>query len=346
MSSRPFGTLSDGREVTLYTLKNNNDMQVSVMDLGATLVSILVKDKDGAIQDVILGYDTPQEYIDNNFYFGAVIGRSGNRIANGRFTINGKTYQMAINDNDNNLHSGPDGFDSRVWAVKEASDQSVTFAIDSPDGDEGFPGNFHGEITYSLADDGTLALHYTGTSDADTVANMTNHVYFNLCGHASGTILNQSMQFLTEYYTPVVDGQAIPTGEIASVKGTPLDFTTAKPMGLDIESDFQQMVYVGGYDHNFAIAKESGPMRTFAIAHSDRTGITMEASTDRPGFQFYSGNFITPHTGKGGAQYVKRQGFCLESQNYPNSINQEGFEAPLLKAGETYDTTTTYRFYV
>lgn len=348
MEKKAFGTLQDGTELSLYSFTNKNNMTMAVTDLGATLVKLLVPAKNGGVKDVVLGYDTPQGYIDNTCFFGAVIGRSGNRIDKGRFVINGKTYQMDINDNENNLHSGNDGFDKRKWEVSGVDDakNSITFSLSSPDGDQGFPGNFQVSVTYTLTDDNAVELHYEATSDADTVANMTNHTYFNLAGHDSGSIEGQELQILAKAYTPVRDGQAIPTGEIAPVAGTPMDFTEAKTIGRDIEADFQQMKYVGGYDHNYVLSDKSGESKKMAEAYCKETGIRMEAFTDCCGVQFYAGNFITDQTGKDGVSYGKRCGFCLESQYYPNSINQEGFASPLLKAGEKYDTVTSYRFSV
>lgn len=343
-----FGTLHDGTEISAYTLTNKNNMTVKLTDLGAAIIDIVVPDKNGAMVDVNLGYDTPQEYLDNTCFFGAVIGRSGNRIDKGRFTIDGKTYQLAVNDNENNLHSGPDGYQKRRWDVKSASEaaNSITFALNSPDGDQGYPGNFQVTVTYTLTDDNELKLHYEGVCDADTTANMTNHTYFNLSGHDSGIMEDQIMMIPADYFTAIRDGQAIPTGEYAPVEGTPMDFRTAKPIGRDIEADFEQMKFVGGYDHNYVIAKEAGTMRKMAEVYSEKTGIVMEAFTDCCGMQFYAGNCITDHKGKGGAFYTRRDGFCLESQYYPNSINQEGFDSPLLKAGEKYETETIYKFSV
>ena len=277
-------------------------------DLGATLVKLLVPAKDGSVKDVVLGYDTPQEYIDNTCYFGTVIGRSGNRIANGRFMINGKTYQLGINDNDNNLHSGPDGYDNRKWDVKAVDEEknSITFSLHSPDGDQGFPGNATLCVTYTLSEDNEIILHYEADTDADTVMNPTNHTYFNLAGHDSGKILDQTLWL----------------------------------------ADFQQMKYVGGYDHNYALREAPGERMKMAEAHSDKTGITLEAFTTCCGVQLYAGNFITPQKGKDGASYSERDGFCLEAQFYPNAINQENFASPILKAGEHYSSTTSYRFSV
>ena len=339
-----FGKSKEGEELSLYTI-DNGTLQVKVTDLGATIVSILMQNKYEKKVDVVLGYDDPQAYYDNSCYFGAVIGRSGNRIDKGRFTIAGKEYQLAINDNENNLHSGPNGFDIRKWDTERVSDDSVTFAIKDADLEQGYPGNFYAKITYTLTKDSTLILHYEGESDADTVANMTNHVYFNLGGHDSGSIEGHELMLAAKEYTPVRDSQAIPTGEYAPVAGTPMDFTTSKKIGQDINADFEQLKYTGGYDHNFVLSREKGAVVKFAEAYCPESGICMEAYSDLPGVQFYAGNFITDQTGKSGVTYHKRQGFCLETQYYPNSINQEGFASPLLKAGEKYDTTTCYKFF-
>ena len=346
MDTTKFGKLNDGTELNLYTFTNKNGMTMVLTELGASIVSLTMKDKDGVVRDVVLGYDTPQEYIDNTCFFGAVIGRSGNRIDKGSFVINGKKYQMDINDNENNLHSGNNGFDTRKWEVKASTDNSITFGMSSPDGDQGYPGNFDVTETYTLPDENEVVLKYEGTSDADTVANLTNHSYFNLNGHDSGSIEGHTLMLTAQAYTPVRDGQAIPTGEIAPVAGTPMDFTTAKTIGQDIEADFEQLKFVGGYDHNFVLSQEAGEMKKLAEAVGEKTGIVMEAFTDCCGFQFYAGNFVTPQNGKGGVSYGKRHGFCLESQYYPNSINQEGFASPLLKAGEKYETVTSYKFSV
>ncbi len=348
MEKKYYGKTNDGTEYYLYSFTNKNNMTMVLTELGATLVSVLVPDKEGVLRDVVLGYEKPQDYIDYTCFFGAVIGRSGNRIDKGRFVIDGKTYQMDINDNENNLHSGNDGFDNRKWEVKSIDEahNALTFAIASPDGDQGFPGNFEVSVTYTLTDDNTIELHYEGMSDADTVANLTNHTYFNLAGHESGSIEGQELAIFADAYTPVRDSQAIPTGEIAPVEGTPMDFRTAKTIGRDINADFEQMVFVGGYDHNYVLSKEPGEQKKMAEAYCEKTGIALEAFTDCCGVQFYAGNFITDQIGKGGVKYAKRHGFCLESQYYPNAVNQEGFASPILKAGEKYDTVTSYRFSV
>lgn len=341
-----FGKTLDGQELTLYTLTNTKGMSVKVTDLGATLVSVMLQDKNEILRDVVLGYDDPEGYYKNTCYFGAVIGRSGNRIDQGRFTLNGRTYQLDQNDNENNLHSGNNGFDRRRWKMAEVTENSLRFSLEDEDGEQGYPGNFQVSITYLLTEENELFLRYRGVCDEDTVANLTNHVYFNLAGHDSGDVLDQELRMSAKYYTPVRDSKAIPTGEIAPVAGTPMDFTTAKPIGRDIDADFEQLKLVGGYDHNFVLKKDKGAVMKFAEAYSPRTGICLEAFTDLPGVQLYAGNFIMPQKGKAGASYDKRWGFCLETQYYPNSINQLGFAKPILRAGEKYETTTCYKFSV
>jgi len=342
-----FGKTPDGRKISLYTLTNSRGTQVKITDLGATLVSVIFRDKNGSPRDIILGYDSADGYYAGSCYFGAVIGRSGNRIDKARFSIGGKDYQLAVNDNENNLHSGPNGFEKRLFDTAVAQDGSVTFSLKDADGEEGYPGNFDFSITYSLTDDDRLYLHYRATSDADTVCNPTNHVYFNLGGHDSGSIENTVLQLSARAYTPVRDGQAIPTGEMAPVEGTVFDFTAPKEIGRDISDPLEQLQCVQGYDHNFCTQKEKGTTLKFAEAWNPVTGIALEGFSDLPGVQFYAGNCITENEpGKAGAVYGKRHGFCLETQFYPNSINQEGFAKPLLKAGEVFDSTTCYHFFV
>ena len=340
-----FGKTPGGQPLKLFTLTNGRGMQVRLTDLGATIVSVILQDKNENETDVVLGYDTPEGYYTHGGYLGAVIGRNGNRIDQGRFEINGISYQLDVNDNENNLHSGNNGFDRRRWETERVTDDSVTFRMEDDDMEQGFPGNFKVCVTYTLTDENALILHYEGSCDTDTVANMTNHAYFNLGGHGSGSILDHTLMLDAQAYTPVRDEQAIPTGEIAPVEGTPLDFRTAKPIGRDIGADFEQLHFVGGYDHNFVLSEQKGAVRKFAEAYCPATGIRMEVFTDLPGVQFYSGNFIDEDSvGKGGAVYHRRSGFCLESQFYPNAVNQEGFASPVLRAGDTYDTTTVYRF--
>ena len=350
ITKQSFGKSMDNQEVFLYGITNKNQMTITVTDFGATLVQILVPNKDGNKIDVALGYDTVEGYYKNPGHFGATIGRNGNRIKNAAFSINGKEYPLAVNDNVNNLHSGPNWYRTRVWNVTEIDEEknAVTFCILSPDGDQGFPGNFTGYVTYELTDDNEIVLHYQGSADADTVVNMTNHSYFNLAGHHAGAeaMLNHTVQIFAPEYTPVSDSQAIPTGEILPVEGTPMDFTKPKKIGQDVEADFDQLKFGGGYDHNYALSREKGEMKKAAEAFSEESGIVMEVFTDLPGMQFYIGNFIEQETGKGGYVYGKRDGFCMETQYYPDACNQTAFQSSILKAGEKYDTTTIYKFSV
>ncbi|MDE7310889.1 MAG: galactose mutarotase [Eubacterium sp.] len=347
MYKESFGTSKQGEAVTVYTLENKGGRKVRVTDYGATLVSIIVPDRDGKMQDVLLGYDNVTGYEQNTCYFGAVIGRNGNRIANAQCTIDGVNYQLDRNDNENNLHSGIKGMDTIVWDVKEYTDNAITLTCRSADKEQGFPGNMDVRVTYVLTEDDALEICYEASADKDTVANLTNHAYFNLAGHASGSILDQELMMRASHFTPVIDAKAIPTGEIAPVAGTPMDFTTAKTIGCEIETGDTQVNYGGGFDHNFVLDKdEQGAFELFAEAYAPDTGIVMKAYTDLPGVQFYSGNFITRQDGKQGAVYEKRQGFCLETQYFPNAVNEPNFESPILKAGETYKTKTSYQFSV
>ncbi|HCI73479.1 MAG TPA: galactose-1-epimerase [Lachnospiraceae bacterium] len=335
-----------GNEYTLYTITNENGMQAKVTDLGGTLVSLLFQDKNENVRDVVLGYDTPEEYKKNGFFFGAWVGRSGNRIDKAKFALDGKTYQLAVNDNENNLHSGMDYFHLRKAEVVSCTEDSVTFEIKDADLQQGYPGNFTAQVTYTLTPENALKLSYKAKCDQDTVCNMTNHSYFNLGGHDSGSIEDTQLCLSCKEYTPVIDSQSIPTGEYRPVAGTAFDFTAPKAIGQDIGADDEQLKFVGGYDHNYVIAREKGTVVKFAEAYQPKTGICMECYSDLPGVQLYVGNFITDHTGKGGAAYGYRNGFCLETQYYPNAINQEGFAKPILKAGEEFESVTCYKFSV
>lgn len=292
MQKMSFGKIKDGSECFCYELKNHNGAYIRVTDFGATLVSVCVPDYEGKLRDVVLGYDSASDYEENTCFFGAVIGRSGNRIEDSKFIINDTEYHMTANENANNLHSGPDGFDNRIWTVKDWDDAHITFCLNSPDLDQGFPGEFHVEMTYGWNDDNELTFHYEGISDTDTVANMTNHSYFNLNGHDSGEVTNQMLRLDADAFTPVKDSASIPTGEIAPVAGTPFDFTTAKAIGQDMEVENIQLQYTSGFDHNFVIRKSKTGIETFADVYSEESKIGMTAKTDLPGVQFYAGNFI------------------------------------------------------
>lgn len=343
MKTRSFGTGRNGEAATLYTFENKNGMVMEVTDFGATLYALIVPDKEGNPCDVVLGYDDPQGYMGpSGTGFGATIGRNGNRIGKAQFTLNGKTYELDKNNNGNNLHSGLDYYHYRMWTVKETTENSITLSLYSPDGDQGYPGAFQVDVTYTLTDDNELKIDYYGVPEADTIVNMTNHTYFNLNGHASGSILEQELWVDADAFTPT-DAQLIPTGEIAPVEGTPMDFRVKKPIGRDIESDYEAIRFGGGYDHNWCLNNQGKFAKVIEMS-SDVSGITMEVYTDLPGVQIYSGNFLNAELGKNGIVYKHRQAICFETQNYPDAINHENFPSPICKAGEAYKTTTIYKF--
>lgn len=327
----------------MYTFENKNGMVMEVTDFGATLYSLIVPDRDGNLVDVVLGYDSTEEYMGpSGTGFGATIGRNGNRIGKAEFTLNGKTYQLDKNNNGNNLHSGLDYYHYRMWTEKEITENSITFSLHSPDGDQGFPGNFDVDVTYTLTDDNELKIDYNGVTDADTVINMTNHSYFNLNGHASGNILEHELWVDADAFT-ATDDKLIPTGEIRSVEGSPMDFRVKKLVGRDIDEDYDALNYAAGYDHNWCL-NNNGEFKKVIEISSDLSGITMEVCTDLPGVQIYAGNFLVSEPGKLGATYKKRQGICFETQHYPDAINHDNFPSPVVKKGEAYKTTTVYKF--
>jgi len=343
MKTRDFGTGRNGEVATLYTFENKNGMIMEVTDFGATLYSLIVPDRDGNPVDVNLGYDNPQGYMGpSGTGFGATIGRNGNRIANATFTLNGKTYELDKNNNGNNLHSGLDYYHHRMWSVKETTERSITLSLHSPDGDQGFPGTLDVDVTYTLTEENELRIDYNGIVDADTVVNMTNHSYFNLNGHASGNILAHELWVDADAFT-ATDANLIPTGEIVSVEGTPMDFRTKKPVGRDIDADYEATKFGGGYDHNWCLNNNGKFAKVIEIS-SELSGITMEVYTDLPGVQIYAGNFLCDELGKNGIVYKHRQGICFETQVYPDAVNHENFPSPVCKAGERYKTTTVYKF--
>ncbi len=344
---RSFGLTAAGESAHIYRLENRNGSYIEVTDLGASLVTVAMPDRDGKLTDVVLGYDQAEGYERGDAYFGAVIGRNCNRIERARIQINGRTYQLTANDGENNLHSGPDGYERRLWGEQEVDQQrnSVTFALSSPDGDQGFPGDLRIMVRYRLSDDDEVSIHYMGNSDADTVVNLTNHSYFNLDGQDQGSICDHWVAINARAFTPVRDSGAIPTGEILSVGDTPMDLVKGRRVGMEIDADYDQLKCMGGYDHNFVCeGYRKGRTRVVARARGPRSGITMEVATDLPGLQFYTGNFLDGQVGKGGHIYHRRDGFCMETQYFPNSVNDEGFETPVLSAGKTYRTMTSYRF--
>lgn len=338
-----FGTTKTGEEVYLYTLKNKNGMEVKLTNYGAAVVNLFVPDKDGKLDDVVLGFDTLEEYYVNPSFFSVTVGPNANRIGGAAFELNGKEYHLAVNDGENNLHSDLDnGYQKRAWETEEG-ENSLTFTIEGKDGDLGFPGNKKIILTYTLTDDNALKLSYRGTSDMETLINPTNHTYFNLAGHKSGSIEGHMLQLNASNYTPVLPG-AIPTGEIRPVAGTPLDFTKKKQIGKEIGTDCEQLKLVQGYDHNFALDGADGSMREVAEAEDPKSGRRMKVFTNLPGIQFYAGNCIAEQSGKDGASYGPRTGFCLETHYFPDSIHHPNFEQALFGPGKDYESETIYQF--
>lgn len=339
ITERSFGDF-DGQAITEYTLTNASGMQVGIINYGGTITKLIVPGKDGATTDVVTGYDSLAGFVQKgNPYFGALIGRYGNRIARGKFTLEGQTYTLAGNDNGNSLHGGNKGYDKVVWTAEKQSDSTLKLTYRSKDGEEGYPGNLDVTVVYTLTADNSLKLDYTATTDKATPVNLTSHAYFNLSGGTDSTILDHELQINADKYTPV-NAQLIPTGQIADVKGTPMDFTTSKPIGRDIAQ------VKGGYDHNWVLNKTGNTLEKVATLYHPKTGSVMEVHTTEPGLQFYSGNFLngTLTNTKGGAKYVKHAALCLETQHFPDSPNQPNFPNTILKPGETYKQTTVYKF--
>lgn len=338
-----FGKFSDGRQVNLYTMENKNGMRVSVANIGAALVRVEVPDRQGRREDVVLGFDSAEEYLQNGCFFGVVIGPNANRIGKASFCLDGVNYPLSVNDGVNNLHSDRNlGWHKCFWEADSGED-SVTFRLaDKPD-NMGFPGAKKAEITYSLNDENELRLHYHASSDKRTVLNLTNHSYFNLEGHGSGSIEGHELWLGASRYTPADQG-SIPTGEIVSVKDTPMDFTVAKRVGKEIDADFEQLQFAGGYDHNWVIDGWDQTLRHFATVKAPVSGRFMEAYTTLPGVQFYAGNFIEQEKGKGQAVYRRRGGLCLETQYFPDSVHQAAFPSCIFGGEKEYDSLTVYRF--
>jgi aldose 1-epimerase len=342
----PFGTLPDGTAVEAFTLRNAHGVEVRAITYGAIITSLRVPDRAGHLDDVVLGHDTLAGYVEKPAYFGAVVGRYGNRIAKGRFTLDGKTYTLATNNGPNHLHGGVRGFDKVVWkAAPAASGAGVTFTYTSPDGEEGYPGTLTARVTYTLTDAGELGLEYSATTDKPTVVNLTQHSYFNLAGAASGgDILGHELTIDADRFTPV-DATLIPTGELAPVAGTPFDFRKATAIGARIGQDDEQLHRGGGYDHNFVLNRPEAGQRPVVRLADPKSGRTMEIRTTEPGVQFYSGNFLDGTiTGKGGTVYKYRSGLCLETQHFPDSPNHPDFPSTVLRPGKEYRSKTVLVF--
>ena len=349
ISKESFGVV-DGTPVDLYTLTNSNNITMKVTNYGGIITSLMVPDKNGKNADIVLGFNKVDDYVANSPYFGAIIGRYGNRIAKGKFSIDGEDYTLAVNNGANALHGGLKGFDKVIWDAKTSSnDKSVSLTLHylSKDGEEGYPGNLDVTVVYTLTNENTLEIQYTATTDKATIVNLTNHSYYNLAGEASGDILNQELMINADYFTPV-DSGLIPTGELKPVKDTPFDFTTPHAIGSRIAEDNPQLKAGGGYDHNFVLNKENVSDTVLAAtAYEPNSGRFMEIYTTEPGIQFYSGNFLDGTiTGKSGTKYGFRNGFCLETQHYPDSPNQPQFPSTVLRPGETYSTKTIEKFSV
>lgn len=339
ITEKPFGN-TDGQAITEYTLTNANGMQLSIINYGGTITKLTAPDKSGKLGDVVLGYESLNGYLQKgNPYFGALIGRYGNRIAHGMFTLDGKTYTLATNNNGNSLHGGNKGFDKVVWTAEKQGDNSLKLTYHSKDGEEGYPGNLDVTVVYTLTADNSVKIDYTATTDKATPVNLTNHAYYNLSAGLDSTILDNELQIDANKYTPV-DSLLIPTGQIADVKGTPFDFTTSKPIGRDIAQ------VKGGYDHNWVLNKSGNSLEKIATLYDPKSGRVMEVSTTEPGLQFYTGNFLdgTLTNTKGGVKYVQHAALCLETQHFPDSPNHPNFPNTILKPGETYKTSTVYKF--
>lgn len=341
--------ISDFDNIKLYTFTNSSGAKLKVTNYGAIVTSIMVPDRNGKMGDIALGYDRVEDYINavDKPYFGAIVGRYGNRIANGEFTIDGETYSLAKNNAPNHLHGGVIGFDKVVWDAKLVGGEGwsgLELSYLAKDKEEGYPGNLSVKVTYKWTDKTELIVEYDATTDKATPVNLTQHTYFNLKGEGNGTILDHELMINAKKYTPVTS-TLIPTGELAAVAGTPFDFTTAKAIGRDISQDNEQLEFGLGYDHNFVIDRDGDGMAVAARVHEPESGRTMVIRTTEPGIQFYCGNFLDGRlTGKSGKPYVNRGGFCLETQHYPDSPNQKNFPNTILKPGETYKTTTVFQF--
>ena len=345
-----FGAMKDGRTVYRYTLTNKNGVSASFTDLGGVWLTMLVPDKDGNMADVVLGYDTVETVLTGSGHLGEIVGRYANRIGNARFVLNGKTYEVAkLGAGKHGHHSGPDFYRNRVWETEVEETElgtKVSFSLLSPDGDQGFPGNAKITVSYTLTDDNGLKIDYYMVSDADTIANFTNHAYFNLAGHGSGNAMGQKVWIDADYFT-ATDADSVPTGELTAVKGTPMDFTEMKPLAQDLNADYEPLKMAGGYDQNWCLKHPAGEVSLSVKAYDEASGRVMEVYTDLPGVQLYTSNKLNPAClGKDGVQYQPRNGYCFETQNYPDAINQENFPSAIVKAGEEYRTTTIYKFSV
>ncbi|CAA9195911.1 Aldose 1-epimerase [Flavobacterium bizetiae] len=347
LETKNFDTIIDGKKVNLYWI-GNKDLKASFTNYGGRLVSLLVKDKNGKPVDVVVGFNSAKGFKNSTEpYFGATIGRVGNRIAKGKFTLEGKQYQVPLNNGKNALHGGVKGFQDVVWDAEKTNENTLVFSYVSPDGEQGFPGNLKVKVTYTITDDNSIKMEYEATTDKTTIVNLTNHAFFNLNGEGSGTILNHQLQIYANEFTPVDEG-LIPNGELKSVKNTPFDFTSQHTIGEKIETKDEQLKFGKGYDHNYVLngTKKNG-LNHAATISGDQSGITMDIFTQEPGLQFYSGNFMqSKNTMKSGSKDDFRTAFALETQHFPDAPNQPKFASIVLKAGQKYHTVSYYQFSV
>lgn len=342
-ATKPFGTTADGKEVTEYTLTNKNGVSMSVINYGGIITRLSTPDKNGVLEDIVLGYDSLSGYLKETPYFGAIVGRYGNRIANGKFTLDGQTYSLAQNNNGQHLHGGIKGFDKVFWTIEQAGTGKLRLTYLSKDMEEGYPGNLNVEVTYELTDDNELKIAYTATTDKKTIVNVTQHSYFNLSGNAKRDILNHELTLYADKFVPV-NNVLIPTGELKDVTGTPFDFRKQTAIGLRTNDKDQQLEFAGGYDHCWVLSS-SDSIRHAATVYEPASGRVLDVYTTEPGIQFYAGNFLDGSlTGKQGVVYKHRYGLCLETEHFPDSPNQKSFPSTELKPGEVYKTYTTYKF--
>ncbi|NMA66034.1 MAG: galactose mutarotase [Clostridiaceae bacterium] len=352
ITKRHYGILPDGQEVSLFTLTNNNGLSAEIIDYGGIIVTLNVPDRNGKISDIVLGYDNLEDYLKQTFYLGAIIGRHANRIGGASLALEGRVYELAKNDGKNHLHGGENGFDKKVWEariINSDGDEGLELSLFSPDGEEHYPGNLKVRVIYRLTDADALEIEYFGISDRKTVLNMTNHSYFNLAGHDQGPVTDHQLKINADFYTPI-DSGTLPTGEIINVQNTPFDFTSFKNIGdgLINHADNEQIKLANGYDHNFVLRKSDDNILEEACnVYEPSSGRFMKVFTTKPGVQLYSGNYLVNSIpGKGGAQYGKWHGFCLETQYFPNALTHRHFPSPILKVGEKYYHKTVYQFSV
>ena len=347
ISKESFGKTADGESVDLFTLTNRNGMEAKITNYGGIVTTLTAPDRNNKYADVVLGFNDLDSYLKGHPYFGALVGRYGNRIAKGRFTLNGVEYKLAVNNGENHLHGGIKGFDKVVWTARSMRTKlgpALSLTYVSKDMEEGYPGNLTVKVVYTLTNNNELRIDYSASTDKDTVTNLTHHSYFNLAGEGTGDILNHQLLLKASRFTPT-DAGSIPTGELRNVQGTPFDFLKSTAIGARINQDEEQLKFGGGYDHNWVVNGRAGTLRQAASVYESTSGRVMDVWTTEPGIQFYTGNFLDGTlTGKSGKAYARRNGFCLETQHYPDSPNKPKFPTTTLRKGATYRSTTIYRF--